>query len=152
MTIKWNSDKLLLVNYQFWYKQSGGSKVHKHSGDSDVDSWSHKMTLIQVVCFLCMFYGQDEWCWRLRERMNYMYYMYIKGLFLPLVFFFIGSIHLQTVLFPSFFFRNVPWHTNINMVLQFYSFSIVKGTKIKFGVKISQYTVLCSAKFVHSIL
>ena len=151
MTIKWNSDKLLLVNYQFWYKQSGGSKVHKHSGDSDVDSWSQKMTLIQVVCFLCMFYGQDEWCWRLRERMYYMYYMYIQGYFCPLFFY---GLYTLANCFVSifFFFWNVPWHTNINMVLQFYSFSIVKGTKIKLGVTISQYTVLCSAKFVHSIL
>ena len=151
MRIEWNSDTLLLICCQFWYKQSGWSKVHKHSDDSDVDSWSQKMTLIQVVCFLCMFYGQDEWCWRLRERMNYMYYMYIQGYFCPL--FFLWALY-TCKLFCShlLFFRNVPWHTNINMVLQFYSFSIVKGTKIKFGVTISQYTVLCSAKFVHSIL
>ena len=126
--IKWNSDKLLLVNYQFWYKQSGGSKVHKHSGDSDVDSWSQKMTLIQVVCFLCMFYGQDEWCWRLRERMNYMYYMYIQGYFCPL--FFYGLYTLANCFVPIFFFLGMCHDTRtLTWCYSFIHSALWKGQK-----------------------
>ena len=58
-----------------------------------------------------------------------------KVIFAPC--FFYGLCTLANCFVSIFYiFWNVPWHTNINMVLQFYSFSIVKGTKIKFGVKI----------------